>query len=269
MKLSFSTLGCPRWTFDEVFSTAKDLGLDGVEIRGLADKIIASEIPQFLPQNIEKTKARLAEIKMEIPIITTGAELAVPEKSESGWKEACASIDLAAKLRTPYIRVMGTSRPNVADGDFALAAKLYKKLCDYGEPLKVTPLIETNGRLADSGEMLSFIEKAGGKNCGVLWDIHHPFRFFGEAPETTVKKLGRLIKHVHVKDSVMKNGNVEYRMMGYGDIPVMDSLIALTKLGYDGYISLEWVKRWNPDLQEPGIVFAHFTNYMECLMKQI
>ena len=47
MKLSFSTLGCPRWTLKEIVATAKDLGFGGVEIRGIGDKINALEIPEF------------------------------------------------------------------------------------------------------------------------------------------------------------------------------------------------------------------------------
>ena len=39
----------------------------------------------------------------------------------------------------------------------------------------------------------------------------------------------------------------------------------LDRAGFDGFFSLEWVKRWNPDLQEPGIVFAHYKNYMDSL----
>ena len=35
--------------------------------------------------------------------------------------------------------------------------------------------------------------------------------------------------------------------------------------GYDGYYSLEWVKRWDTTLEEPGIVFAHFANFMRTL----
>ena len=35
MKTAFSTLGCPGWSWDEIFATAKDLGLDGIEVRGV------------------------------------------------------------------------------------------------------------------------------------------------------------------------------------------------------------------------------------------
>ena len=53
MKLSFSTLGCPRWTLKEIVATAKDLGFGGVEIRGIGDKINALEIPEFSDAEIE------------------------------------------------------------------------------------------------------------------------------------------------------------------------------------------------------------------------
>jgi len=36
MKIGFSTLGCPDWTLSEILATAKDLGYNGVEIRGIA-----------------------------------------------------------------------------------------------------------------------------------------------------------------------------------------------------------------------------------------
>ena len=44
-----------------------------------------------------------------------------------------------------------------------------------------------------------------------------------------------------------------------------DNFRKLDRAGFDGFFSLEWVKRWNPDLQEPGIVFAHYKNYMDSL----
>ena len=42
-----------------------------------------------------------------------------------------------------------------------------------------------------------------------------------------------------------------------------------TLMSYDGTVSLEWVKRWNPDLEEPGIVFAHFMSYITFLMGRL
>lgn len=39
-------------------------------------------------------------------------------------------------------------------------------------------------------------------------------------------------------------------------------LDALVDIGYDGYISLEWVKRWAQELSDAGVVFPQFANYM-------
>ena len=81
-----------------------------------------------------------------------------------------------------------------------------------------------------------------------MWDIHHPYRYFGEDPKTTVENLGSYIRHVHAKDSVVENGRIVYKMMGEGDLPVYDMLDALTAIDFDGFVSLEWVKRWMPCL---------------------
>ena len=179
--------------------------------------------------------------------------------------EACGYIDLARKLGVKYIRVMGTGEPHITVGDFTLGAGLYRQLCEYGAKRGVTPLIETNGDLSSSKAMLAFLDRAGSDNCGVLWDVHHTVRFGSESPIETFAALGTYVKHVHLKDSVMRGSRVEYRMMGYGDVPVTDAVTLLDRAGFDGFFSLEWVKRWNPDLQEPGIVFAHYKNYMDSL----
>ena len=35
--------------------------------------------------------------------------------------------------------------------------------------------------------------------------------------------------------------------------------------GYRGFYSLEWVKRWDLSLEEPGIAFAHYKQFMDAL----
>ncbi|HZK39878.1 MAG TPA: sugar phosphate isomerase/epimerase family protein [Clostridia bacterium] len=266
MKLSFSTLGCPRWSWKEVITTAKDLAFDGIEIRGLGDEMYAPKIAEFQPENLAQTKADLAAMKLTIPILTSGAVLAVKDKAQASFVEACAYIDLASAMGVPYVRVMSTGRPHITPGDLRLTAGLYSRLCEYAEPLDVIPLLETNGDLSCSAAMRSLMRRTGTNNCGVLWDVHHTARFGGESPVETIANIGNFIKHVHVKDSVMPGSKPDYRMMGTGDIPIADTLIMLKALRYEGFISLEWVKRWNPDLQEPGIVFAHYKSYMDTLL---
>ena len=53
----------------------------------------------------------------------------------------------------------------------------------------------------------------------------------------------------------MVEGRPQYRMMGEGDSHHPQMLDALVDIGYDGYISLEWVKRWAQELSDAGVVF--------------
>ena len=57
MKLSFSTLGCPEWSFDKVLDEAERLGFQGIEIRGVNGVMRAEEIPEFFPENVAVTHA--------------------------------------------------------------------------------------------------------------------------------------------------------------------------------------------------------------------
>jgi len=47
MKLAFSTLGCPDFSWTDIYSMAKDLGYHGIEIRGLGDDIFAVKAQPF------------------------------------------------------------------------------------------------------------------------------------------------------------------------------------------------------------------------------
>ena len=270
MKLAFSTLGCPDWKFSEIYATAKDLGLDGVEIRGIANEMSAPKIRAFSPEQLPDTLAKLKEKNLEIPMLTSGAVLGDPAVVEENVAEAKSYLDLAKKVGANYVRVMISPNTYPLESDnLECCRKAYGELCDYAKGTGVTPLIETNAVLADTNVMRKFLEEVDRENMGVLWDIHHPFRYYHESPQVTFDRIGSYVKYIHVKDSVMNGDQVEYRMMGYGDIPIFDSIKTLHQGGYDGYISLEWVKRWCPDLQEPGIVFSHFASYMNYLLNQI
>ena len=148
-------------------------------------------------------------------------------------------------------------------------AEQYGRFCDLAAPYGVTLLIETNGILAKSSDMKKLIETADRPNSGVIWDIHHPYRFFRESPSETAKNIGKYVRHVHVKDSYVENGTVKYALMGYGDVPTEQVKRELDAIGYDGFYSYEWVKRWVPELEGSGIAFHSYADYMRSLDEDI
>jgi len=267
MKIAFSTLGCPDWTWDDMLSTAKDLGFDGIELRGIENEIYVPKAKPFNAANLDATIERLKKLNLEIPCITSSCFLFDKENIDTYLNEGKDYIDLAEKLGVKYIRVLGDASPEPSDNiDADFVAENLSTLSKYAEGKNVKILIETNGVFADSDRMLELIRKVNSPNVGVLWDVHHPYRFMGETVKKTYDALKEYIMFVHVKDSKIEDGKIKYKMLGYGDVPVSEALQLLKKNGYQGYVSLEWVKRWYKDLEEPGIVFSHYINYAKSII---
>jgi fatty-acyl-CoA synthase len=263
MKIAFSTLGCPDFSWSEIYSMAKDLGFDGIEIRGLGQEIFTVKAQPFTESQLPQTVKKLAELKLAIPCLSSGCCLKFAGQAEQNYREIGAYISLAARLGTPYIRILADldPQPNGEVDDTAVLAVL-QRLIPAAESQGVTLLVETNGVYADTSRLCRLLEQAASDAVAALWDTHHTYRFAGETPGRTVHNLGAFIKYVHIKDSVVVDGKTQYRLMGEGDLPIDAIMSALRSINYDGYVSLEWVKRWAADLDDAGVVFPHFANFM-------
>jgi len=262
MKICFSTLGCPEWSFSEIVTFASDLKFDGIELRGVLDEMFVPAIGELSKGNIDSTKKRLDNLSLSIPCVTSSCNL----NDENVLETAKAYVDTASALGAPYLRLLGDKAPAPSDG---VSMKVLKpnlaSIADYAKDKGVMPLIETNGFFANTKMLSALLRDLKEDNVGVLWDIHHPYRFFGENPLYTMERIGPYIKHVHIKDSVKEDKNVSYRMLGEGSVPVKEAVKILEMSGYQGFYSLEWVKRWDLSLEDPGIAFVQFKEYMDNL----
>lgn len=267
MKTAFSTVACPNWTLKDVVTTAKDFKFDGVEIRGIGSELYAPAIEEFSAANINVTKKMLQQNRIVISCVSSNACIAVPSENEAAVKEVKAYIDLAEKIGAKFVRVMPTGKPYNEGGDLEVAKTAYEELCRYGEPKGVTPILETNGIFADTSVLASFLDGISCKNKGALWDVNHPYRFNREPVAESVRNLAKYIKYVHIKDSKMDDGELIYKLVGYGDFPIKEAVEALKKIGYEGFLSLEWVKRWNRNLEEPFVAIPLYSGYIESLIK--
>lgn len=266
MKIAFSTLCCPHWLWEEAVTTAKDLGFDGIEVRGVQNEMYAPKARPFRPENLGDTMAWLARLGLDLPCLTTQSYLFDKERVHVHLAEAREYVDLAGKLGTPFVRVLGDSSPEPRDVDPGFVAENLAILARHCQGKGVKVLLETNGYFADSGRLAKLLGEVNSPHVGVLWDVHHPFRFFGEAPAKTYGNLKDYIAYLHVKDSVLENGQVKYRMLGNGDVPVREALLLLKKDDFQGYVSLEWVKRWCMELEDPDVALSHFLYFMKNLL---
>jgi len=266
MKLAFSTLGCPDFGWSDIYSMAKDLGFDGIEMRGWGNHQFSIEAKPFRDENLPGTLDQLKRLRLEIPCLSTGCTIRTRKESAVAIPEITAYIELAHKLNTPYIRILGdlTADPR-GEVDDEVVADALRQLVPIAEEKQVTLLVETNGVYSDTKRLADLLNTIASDNVAALWDVHHPYRFMNETPAKTVENLGAYIKYVHLKDSVMEDGKVSYRMMGEGDLPIEPAMRALRSINYEGYLSLEWLKQYMPELGNAGIVFPHYINYMNSL----
>ncbi len=264
MKISFSTLACPDFSWSDIYSMAKDLGFNGIEVRGIGEETNVVKAKPFTAEKIDATAQKLQKLGLEIPCLSTGCCLKFADKHDEIVEEITAHVNLAEKLKTPYIRILAdlTPEPQGEVDDNEIGAFL-KEIAAIAEKKNVMLLVETNGVYSDTKRLKNLLDSVNSPAVGALWDMHHPYRYMGESGQTTVENLGNYIKFIHVKDSEIKDGKLTYKLMGEGDMPLREMLASLQKIGYDGYISLEWVKRWSRDLYAAGIVFPQFARYMK------
>ena len=265
MKLAFSTLGCPSYSWTDIYPIAKDLGFDGIEIRGIQGRAYAPGTAPFLPNRRERTRVQLERMGLEIPCFSSNCELSDLSRREDSITEIMNYVELASDMGTPYVRVL-VSRSihpagEVDDDDIV---DVLTQLGGYAGVYDVTLLVETIAEYADTARLARVLDRVGMDSVGALWDLHHPYRVFGEDPSVSVANLGHHLHYCQVKDSVQVGDHFEYRMMGDGDLPLTDMFDALQNAGYDGYLTFEWVTRWARDLAvgEAGIVFPQFVGYM-------
>ncbi len=264
MKISFSTLACPDFSWADIYSMAKDFGFDGIEIRGLGQDIYSVKAKPFTESQLPKTVAKLNSLGVEISCLSSGACLKYADKEAESIAEITEYAKLANALGTSYIRVLGDLTPEPQDEvDDEVVIAALKKLAPIAEEYNVTLLVETNGVYCDTARLKKLLDAVGSRKIAALWDMHHPYRYTAEAPETTVTNLGEYIKYVHVKDSVMNGSDVEYRIMGEGDMPLDEMFGALQSINYQGYVTLEWVKRWSQNLCVAGVVIPQYADYMK------
>jgi fatty-acyl-CoA synthase len=242
---------------------AKDFDFDGIEIRGIGDELFTVNAYPFTDSQLPATLAKLKSLNLEVPCLSSDTPISDPELADTAINEISAYASLASKINAKYIRVLGDKTPApTKEIDDTIVINSLIRLIPIATKYDVTLLVETNGVYSDTKRLKKVLEAVNDSHIAALWDIHHPYRNFGESPNETVSNLGDYIKFIHVKDSSKVGDTVEYRLMGDGDMPLANIFECLNRMNYDGYVSLEWVYRWSHDLSDAGIVVPHFADYM-------
>ena len=262
MKLSFSTNGWNDFDWADFYVTAKDLKFAGIEIHDIKREVFSGKNRPFNDENIVETSRKIKQMGLEIPVIDATCNLADPDKIEENIKEIREYIRIAHILSAPAIRLRaGISNTDTEVSDdpvIACIREVYKEADTNG----VSLLIETVGPYTDTERLRNVLNVFARDNVAALWDVHHTVRYGKEDPGKSISNLGAYVKHVHLKDSEEKDGKIVYSLIGEGTLPIPDFIRALESINYDGFVSFEWNPAWFDEVDDAGIVFPLFINYM-------
>ena len=254
MKLSFSTRGWGDLSWDTWLDTALEMKFTGIEVYDLYKyPALTDRGGPFHSHRLAATLRNLRDRKLSIPCLDTSLDLTGPAENADTLSDM---LRHARDLRVPYV-VCWASKGDEAD--VQVLSRRIAALLPLAEELGVGILLKTSGIFADTGRLRSFLEDYASDWLGALWDMHHPYRDFGESADTTIKNLGTYVRHVHLRDS---DDDGSYNLIGEGTLPVRDMIRALSSINYDGFISLEWKPEWMEDLTDREIIFPHFVNFM-------
>ena len=270
MKLAYTTLACPDWDLVQIIDAAVANGYDGVDFRGHRREMAIYTLPEF-SADVATTAGRLADAGLAVPCLSAGAKLYSdePAQRDKHLAEVEAYGELCGQMDCSMIRVFGgpigeADRAEAVDVAAAALAEMARRVAP------ITIVVETHDDWSRSGDLAALLaaaEAAGAGNVAALWDLHHPYRAHGESPAETLAAMGGRIAYTHVKDSTLSpEGKSVYCMGGEGDVPLTEMIAGLRDIGYDGWITLEWEKRWHAELAEPEVAIPAYAKFLRPLL---
>src|SRR5262249_26952687 len=147
MKLSFSTLGCPAWSYQDIVRRAAEYGFDGITIRGLNGELDLVKVLEFQPARRAETRRQVEGAGLAINLLGIATKLMVPDAElAASQQNAKEHIDLAADLHCPFVRVFGGAIPVGLSHVAAIrrAAERLRELADHGAKRGVKVLMESH-----------------------------------------------------------------------------------------------------------------------------
>ena len=248
--LAFSTLSCPDWDMERIIAAAIEYGYNALELRGYLDSMDLPTAEPFSKANRAATRQRLSDAGIAVCCVSSSGVVA-----KGNTDHVRSHAELAADMNAPMVRVFGGNlEENLSHTDaVARAAETLRAFGDAAQSEGVMIVLETHDAFSTGAAVAELLNAAAHPAVFSLWDLHHPYRQ-GESLEETHRLLAPTLRHVHVKDS--RDG--KYTLCGEGDIPLSPMFALLQNSGYDGPISVEWEKRWHPEIADPEIALPQY-----------
>ena len=277
MKLSFTTLGCPKWDLPTIVARAKEYGFDAVDFRGLGEKLDVTLLREFSTR-VDATARMFRDAGLQVSGISSSIRLCDPDQCTANVEEAQRTIPAVKALGSQFVRVYGGGSidRHGREGAVKIARECMGRILALPGASDVQWLLETHDNWIASHDCLMLLNAIAAPNVGLVWDIAHSPRFCGESVDTAFSEIGSKVRNTHLKDCRHEPDHPQaspdgwrYVTPGTGDIQLRRAVQLLRKAGYDGYLTFEHEKRWHPELAEPELIFPAFVQWARQVLAEV
>ncbi|MDR0861837.1 MAG: AMP-binding protein [Oscillospiraceae bacterium] len=231
MKLSYKANAWRAGDWSWHCDLAESMELDGIELSWSQD-----EAAFLMKDEGERQRflRRLTEKLLEIPSVAV--DVSGDGDAENAKHAALACMELAAALRVPYVCLdLAFDR---AEDEMRIVS-LVGELLPEAERRGVVLLVETRGFYSDTARLCTLLDRFACDNLAALWNLRNTYINAGETADTTIRNLGAYVKLVHVADAAHSGGATTRALVGDGDVPLSEMLLALHSIDYNGHLTLD------------------------------
>lgn len=263
-------------TLEEIFSTAKKCGYDGVELSMNGSGELT---PDTTDSELERIRQLAKEAGISLYSVTSGLCWAYSltsddeEERNKSKENFRRQIYIASKLGCDTVLVV----PGHVGVDFAphlgvidyqtaydRALEGIRELEPYARELGIIIGIENvwNKFLISPVEMRGFIDAIGSEYVKAYFDVGNVA--VNGYPEHWIRMLGSRVAKVHFKDFKHSVGNINgFCDLLAGDVDYKAVMDSLRQIGYDGWVTVEM----GPYRVSNEVSLSHASHAMDCILK--
>lgn len=235
----------PSWTLEEALRLTAEMGYDGLELGAVRPHAWPPDLNAGRRRAIRKMAADLGLAFSAINPQTVYHNIAspLPEEREATVRNIADCLDLALDLDCPRIVVNGgwSVQPYGRQDAWCWALEGLRTAAREAEQRGVVMVMENiNGHRADvvvtSHDVTAMVGEVGSPSLVPMIDFYHA-HLEREDPLEIIERFGSDMAHVHFLDA-RREGRAR-AIPGRGELPMKEMLVALTRVGYQGWLTVE------------------------------
>lgn len=252
LKRAFSTLACMDKNYKEVAEYCQKYGMEAIEVRLGNDGAVCGAVTI---EEMAEMKAYLAERNIKISDI--GSSVCFKGYSADGVASANKISEYAKASGAKAVRIFlanfAAQFPQTPlTYDYAGIVQSIKECAEYALTTGTEIWIETHNEFAPGKILKKLLADVNMPNVKIIWDIIHPYED-KESLEETWNYVGESIAHIHMKDGFNRGDaawhDYKYSRLNEGALPIVSVMDLLDRVGFQGYLSLEWEAAWRAELK--------------------